>query len=171
LLDSKKVSRRSRAFAGWIILLFMVFLVHIWSYMYQKNYTRASVKTHPTMDISDKAFPAHIWLYIFMGMLDAMWQTATYWMMGAMSNDLAKLAFLTGFYKSLQSAGAAGVWRADAVLLPYMNIFLSTWILLIVGLIFALPVLYLRVKDHTDMADETVAQLHDKDEVRYGKEH
>ena len=49
------------------------------------------------MDITDKPYPAHIILYIFMGMLDAMWQTAAYWMMGAMSNDLAKLAFLTGF--------------------------------------------------------------------------
>lgn len=51
---------------------------------------------------------------------------------GAMSNDPAKLAHFTGFCpsfrlhicpcclqflldKSLQSAGAAGIWRADAV--------------------------------------------------------
>lgn len=49
-----------------------------------------------------------------------MWQTTAYWIIGAMSNDPAKLAHFAGFYKSLQSAGAAGVWRADAVKLPYV---------------------------------------------------
>jgi len=38
----------------------------------------------------------------------------------------------------------------------YMNMFLSTWILLVAGLVFALPMIYLRVKDHTDVSDETV---------------
>lgn len=64
-----------------------------------------------------------------------MWQTFVYWLMGAMSNDLAKLAVFTGFCKSfrlllswncnstftdksLQSAGAAGAWHADAVKAP-----------------------------------------------------
>ena len=89
--------------------------------------------------------------------------------MGAMSNNPAKLAHFAGFCKahsipvsfdtnthlflidkSIQSAGAAGVWRADAVGIPFMNIFVSTWALLVAGLIFALPMIYLRVTDHTD---------------------
>jgi len=37
-----------------------------------------------------------------------------------------------------------------------MNIFISTWVLLVVGLLFALPMLYLRVKETTDIADETL---------------
>lgn len=37
-----------------------------------------------------------------------------------------------------------------------MNIFLSTWVLLVAGLVFALPMIHLRVKDHTDLADETL---------------
>jgi hypothetical protein len=49
------------------------------------------------MDIYSKAYPAHIWLYIFCGLLDAMWQITAYWMMGAMSNDPAKLAYFIGF--------------------------------------------------------------------------
>lgn len=89
------------------------------------------------MDIYDSEFYEKILLYIFFGILDAMWQTAAYWLMGAMSNDPAKLAHFAGFCmlsplvflccillstsltdKSLQSAGAAGVWRADAVKVP-----------------------------------------------------
>jgi len=74
-------------------------------------------------------------------------------MMGAMSNDPARLAYFAGFYKSVQSAGAAGVWRADAMKVPYMNLFLSTWALLVAGLVFSLPMIHLRVRDHTDHTD------------------
>ncbi|KAI6124378.1 hypothetical protein EV401DRAFT_1942779 [Pisolithus croceorrhizus] len=93
---------------------------------------------------------------IFYGFLDSMWQTYAYWLMGAMSNDMAKLAVFTGFYKCLQSSGAAGVWRADGVGLPYMNIFLSTWALTAGGMLFAFPMVYFRVKDHTELEDETL---------------
>ena len=58
--------------------------------------------------------------------------------------------------KSLQSAGAAGIWRGDGVGLPFMNIFVSTWALLVAGLICALPMLALRVKNTTDIEDEDV---------------
>ena len=51
------------------------------------------------MDIRDKGYPQRIIFYVFCGVLDAMWQSALYWMMGAMSNDPAKLAYLAGFCK------------------------------------------------------------------------
>ncbi len=108
------------------------------------------------MDIYDHGYAGRIVFYIFCGILDAMWQTTAYWLMGAMSNDPSKLAFFAGFYKSLQSAAAAGIWRADAVKVPYMNIFISTWVLLVSGLVFALPMLILRVKNHTDLEDEVM---------------
>ncbi|KAH7928792.1 hypothetical protein BV22DRAFT_1004081 [Leucogyrophana mollusca] len=155
VLDQAKYRRRTRAFAGWVTVTGMVFVIHIWAYFYQRTYTRATAPAI-MMDINDKAYPAHVWLMIFYGFLDSMWQTYAYWLMGAMSNDPAKLAVFTGFYKSLQSAGAAGVWRADAVLIPYMNIFLSTWCLSAAGMLFALPMVYLRVKDRTELQDETM---------------
>ncbi|KAL0950518.1 hypothetical protein HGRIS_007327 [Hohenbuehelia grisea] len=160
VLDKQNLRRRVRAFTGWAILLAMVFVVHIWAYFYQKNYTRESIPADAVkMDIHDHGYAGRLWLYIFCGLLDAMWQTTTYWLMGAMSNDPAKLAHFTGFYKSIQSAGAAGVWRADAVKRPYMGIFVSTWVLLVAGLIFSLPMIHLRVKDHTDIEDETLARM------------
>ncbi|KLO11265.1 MFS general substrate transporter [Schizopora paradoxa] len=162
LLDSKHLTRRSRAFAGWGVLFVMVFAVNGWSYAYQRNYTRATVSPangYVPIDIHDSDYPARVWLMIFCGLLDSMWQTAAYWLMGAVSNDPAKLAYLTGFYKALQSAGAAGIWRADGVGLPFMNIFVSTWVLCAAGLICALPMLYIRVKNHTDLADESIARM------------
>lgn len=93
----------------------MVFVVHIWGYEYQKcvvshkfqgievqgkrrNYTRTVLPAK--IDFSDSAYAAHAWLYIFCGLLDAMWQTFVYWLLGAMSNDLSKLAVFTGFCES-----------------------------------------------------------------------
>ncbi|KAF8961018.1 major facilitator superfamily domain-containing protein [Flammula alnicola] len=157
LLDQPAISRRARAFSGWTILFLMVFIVHIWAFFYQKHYTRASIPpTAVKLDIFDRGYGGRIMLYIFCGLLDAMWQTTAYWIMGAMSNDPAKLAHFTGFYKSIQSAGAAGAWRADAVKRPFMNIFVSTWVLLVAGLVFALPMIHMRVKNHTELQDETL---------------
>ena len=51
--------------------------------------------------------------------------------------------------KSIQSAGAAGVWRADAVGIPYMNLLISTWSLLVAGLVCALPMIHMRVQDRS----------------------
>jgi sensor histidine kinase regulating citrate/malate metabolism len=36
LLDQKSLSRRVRAFSGWIVLMIMIFVVHIWAYFYQR---------------------------------------------------------------------------------------------------------------------------------------
>ncbi|KAG1762774.1 MFS general substrate transporter [Suillus occidentalis] len=152
VLDQKKVRRRVRAFYGWTLVFFMVFVVHVWAYFYQKTYTRAEEAAPGAykIDILDKNYAAHVWLMIFYGFLDSMWQTYAYWLMGAMSNDPAKLAVFTGFYKSLQSAGAACVWAADGASASYMNIFLSTWCLTVAGMIFAAPM---------ELEDETLMQM------------
>jgi len=168
LLDQKQLERRTRAFLGWTVLFIMVFAVHAWAYTYQRTYTRASASSPDflKMDFTDNGYPAKLWLYILCGVLDAMWQTAAYWMMGAMSNDPAKLAHFTGFYKSIQSAGAAGVWRAEAVGIPFMNMFASTWALLVAGLFLALPMLYMRVHNTTVLEEETLARMDDEGNVQ-----
>jgi hypothetical protein len=64
-----------------------------------RKYTRAE-ETAPNaykIDIVDNNYPAHVWLMILYGFLDSMLQTYAYWLMGAMSNDPAKLAVFTGF--------------------------------------------------------------------------
>jgi hypothetical protein len=37
-----------------------------------------------------------------------------------------------------------------------MNIFISTWTLLVAGLLVAAPMIHLRVKNRTDLEDETL---------------
>ncbi|EPQ53683.1 hypothetical protein GLOTRDRAFT_45430 [Gloeophyllum trabeum ATCC 11539] len=155
ILDCTRLTRRHRAFIGWTILLFLVFFVHGWAYVYQRGYTRESIAlTTNRMDVYDHGYTGRILLYTLCGVLDSVWQTTTYWILGTMSNDPAKLAYFTGFYKSIQAAGCAGAFAADAVKLPYMNIFASTWALLVAGLIFTLPMIHMRVNNHTDDTDE-----------------
>ena len=48
----------------------------------------------------------------------------------------------------------------------YMTTFISTWVLLVGGLICALPMLYLRVKEHTTLEEETLARLDDHGNLR-----
>ena len=96
----------------------MVFVVHIWAYFYQRcaflfshtltlsltarrQYTREMAEAHGYVkyDFRDAGYVGRVLLYIFCGLLDAMWQTTAYWVIGAMSNNPAKLAHFTGFCK------------------------------------------------------------------------
>lgn len=43
--------------------------------------------------------------------------------MGALSNSGRKAANLAGFYKGIQSAGAAVFWRLDGLKTPFNTIF------------------------------------------------
>lgn len=54
-------------------------------------------------------------LYIAYGALDSIWQSFCYYTMGSLTNDPRKLAYYTGFYKSVQALGAAAISKLDAV--------------------------------------------------------
>lgn len=43
--------------------------------------------------------------------------------------------------------------------------FISTWVLLVAGLIFALPLIQMRVKNHTDPVDGTLYVQHFHDSL------
>ena len=74
--------------------------------------------------------------------------------MGAITNNGRKLANFAGFYKGIQSAGAAIIWRTDGLEVPYMNVFASSWALLAISLLFALPVMLLKIKDTVSVEED-----------------
>jgi hypothetical protein len=74
--------------------------------------------------------------------------------MGAISNNSRKLANFAGFYKGIQSAGAAIIWRLDGYKVPYMNLFISCWVLLAGSLFVALPVMLLKIKDTVPVEED-----------------
>lgn len=85
--------------------------------------------------------------------------------MGALSNSSRKAANLAGFYKGIQSAGAAIFWRLDGLKKPYNTLFGATWGLLAAALLFAAPIIWTRIKDTVPLeedlkfSDETVADV------------
>lgn len=74
--------------------------------------------------------------------------------MGAITNNSRKLANFAGFYKGIQSAGAAIVWRLDDLGVPFMNLFASCWALLAGSLLLALPVILLKIRDTVPIEDD-----------------
>ena len=87
--------------------------------------------------------------------------------MGSLSNNSRKLANFAGFYKGIQSAGAAIIWRLDGIsnAPPYMNLFASCWALLAGSLVIAAPVMLMKIKDTVPVeedvkfSDETVDEV------------
>lgn len=74
--------------------------------------------------------------------------------MGALGNSGRKLANLAGFYKGLQSAGAAVMWSLDEKKLPYMNEYASNFGLLCGSILIAVPVVFFKIKDSVPVEDD-----------------
>jgi hypothetical protein len=166
-LDQHRFRRTVRAKAVWVVLFVLTFAIWGGGYQFQRTYTRASLKEDPTLilDWSDSGYAGPLVLYMIYGAYDAAWQTTVYWYMGSMTNNGRKLANFAGFYKGIQSAGAAIIWRLDSLEIPFMNEFASCWALLAGGLLFALPVILLKIKDTVPVeedlkfSDETIADV------------
>jgi len=76
--------------------------------------------------------------------------------MGALSNSGRRTANYVGFYKGIQSAGSAVMWSIDAHKASFMAEFASNWILLTVSILFAAPVIFLKIKDHVSVEDDLI---------------
>jgi len=174
-LDHPGIRRTIRARAAWVALMLLTFAIWGGGFAFQKGYTRADLGSDdkknpipPSVTIYDwhtHGYVGPMFLYMFYGFFDAAWQTTVYWYMGALTNNARKLANFAGFYKGIQSAGAAIIWRLDSNDTPFMNLFASCWALLAGGLLFALPLILTKIKDHVSLeedlkfSDETVEDV------------
>lgn len=85
--------------------------------------------------------------------------------MGSLTNNGRKLANFTGFYKGIQSAGAAIAPAIDNTGVPFMTNLASCWGLLAGSLIVAAPVIFTKITDTTPLeedlkfSDETFAEV------------
>lgn len=75
--------------------------------------------------------------------------------MGCMTNNGRKLAVFAGFYKGIQSAGAAIVWRLDSIQIPYISILALCWALYSGSLLIALPVFMVKIRDRTEVEEDS----------------
>jgi len=168
MLDSEKWRRSVRAKAC-LAMLFVVTMV-IWGggYAYEKGYTRFDVNRNidkdtglpvnpnaiPAMDWDSPGFAGPMFLYFFYGFYDSLWQASVYWFMGALSNSGRRSANYVGFYKGIQSAGAAVMWSRDSHQMSFEAEFLSNWILLMGALICATPIIFMKIHDTVLLEDD-----------------
>ncbi|KAK7415553.1 hypothetical protein QQX98_005799 [Neonectria punicea] len=157
LLDVERVRRTVRARAALVALFVLTFAIWGGGYAFEKTYTRESVAIgsgFKPADWTDSGYVGPMFLYIFYGFFDAAWQASVYWIMGALSNSGRRSANYVGFYKGIQSAGAAVVNNLDARKLSYRSEFISNWALLGASLVFAAPVILLKIRDHVTTEDD-----------------
>ncbi|WPG99915.1 Hypothetical protein R9X50_00273600 [Acrodontium crateriforme] len=169
-LDYPGIKRTTKAKINWIVLMVMTMAVWGGGYAFQKRYTRATQneKLNPGavfMDWTDHGYIGPMFLYLIYGFYDAAWQTSVYWYMGSLTNNSRKLANFAGFYKGIQSAGAAITWVIDRTETPYMTTLAICWALLAGSLVIAAPVIGFKIKDTVSLeedvkfSDETVEEV------------
>lgn len=161
ILDLNMFRRSVRAKIGWTFLFCIAFAIWGGGYKFQTGFTRADVKPDAEgvykltpMDFKDSSYIGPMFLYIFYGIFDAMFQSYCLWVMGALSNDSETTSYYAGFYKGIQSAGAAVAWRLDAYGTPYMSMFASSWALVQGSMVLAVPLIFFMISDHTEELPE-----------------
>ncbi|KAG6034617.1 hypothetical protein E4U41_006479 [Claviceps citrina] len=170
MVDIQGIRRSVRAKVTWVVLLVFTFALWGGGFAYQKDYTRETVdeKLNPDYQPTDWSSPGYVgpmFLYIFYGFYDAVWQACVYWYMGALSNSGRRLANYVGFYKGIQSVGAAVMANLDGRKIAFMSEFISNWALLGASLVVALPAIFFKIRDHVEVekdlkdTDETVEDV------------
>jgi len=152
-----KIRRTLKAKIAFGTLFVLTMVIYGGGWAFQKKQVPRSVSSAADfvkLDWTDSGYLGPMFLYFFYGFFDAAWQTTTYWIMGSLSNSGRKTANLAGFYKGIQSAGAAIIWRVDANGASYTTEFAATWGLLAASLIIAGPVILTKIKDHVSVEED-----------------
>ncbi|PAN36878.1 hypothetical protein PAHAL_7G007900 [Panicum hallii] len=149
LLDFGFASRRKRGLVG--VAVFAVLGTAIWGggFVNQLRYTDG--KWPDLIDFKDgRRYAGPFLLYCSYGLLDAMFQSLIYWIIGALTNDSQVLSRYAGFYKGVQSAGAAVSWQVDFHKTPLMAQLIVNWGLITVSYPLLALLVFLAVKDDED---------------------
>ncbi|KAL6654852.1 hypothetical protein ACP70R_008317 [Stipagrostis hirtigluma subsp. patula] len=86
-------------------------------------------------------------LYLSYGMLDAVFQSLIYWIIGALADESQILSRYVGFFKGVQSAGAAVAWQVDTRHVPLMSQLIVNWALMTFSYPLLALLVFLAVKD------------------------
>lgn len=170
ILDLKFFRRSTRAKIGYVILFVMSLAIWGGGLKFQLGFTREDVDpdhgTLKPLDYKDGVYIGPMFLYIFYGIFDSMFQTYIFWILGSMSNNPKTTALYAGFYKGLQSAGAAIAWSLDARPVPYMDLFASSWALVNGSMIIGIPLIWFMITDHTDIEKDGITNIVDDSELK-----
>lgn len=162
LLDWNIVPRRTRAIAGWSVVLLMVLVVNICGYFPTANSNRAIPYT-PPLDTSSPLATTYITLYFFYGFQDGVFQAFAFWIIGALSNDPYILSTYSALYKTFAAVGAAIAFGMDADKVSFIRMWGSDFAVLMFGCLCLGPLVLYRVKD-TEMTVPDQSQENTKEQ-------
>ncbi|KAL7910366.1 DUF895 domain protein [Trichoderma velutinum] len=118
LTDVLPFTRRNRALTGCFIILILTCIIWGFGIGFQAQFSRSDTKvlnhTIP-WDWTTGVSVGPILLLFAYYIVDASFQGLAYYTMSSMSNEPFKLARMAGYYKGIQSAGAAVSFGMDAV--------------------------------------------------------
>lgn len=151
ILDFSCKSRRKRGFLGLSIVALLG--TAIWGGGLANQLRYSSDKPLKELDFKDSgsAYAGPLILYFCYGLMDAMFQTLCYWTIGALADDSQTLSRYSGFYKGVQSAGAAVAWQVDSQKVSLLAQLLINWGLTTISYPLVLTVIALSVKDEKYM--------------------
>jgi len=157
VLDGKWLGRRNRGYLGLAVVTSMTITIWAIGLSWQTTFTREDAKASKLINYHDSNYKGKGALFFFYYFSDSCYQALAYWIMSAMTNDPFKLARYAGFYKAIQSAGAAGSFGMDAVATPLLNEILGSWILTLIS--FPLAFLVIRQIKETNYDDENMVYV------------
>ncbi|XP_071732567.1 UNC93-like protein 1 [Rutidosis leptorrhynchoides] len=133
IMDFSSKSRKTRGLAGISVVAVLGTGIWIGGFFNQRGYNYDDVqnKTVRILDFKHdgSAFAGPFVLYFSYGLLDAMFQSMVYWIIGGLADDSIVLSRYVGFYKGVQSAGGAVAWQLDARKVPFMTQLIVNWVL------------------------------------------
>ncbi|KAK8963750.1 UNC93-like protein 1 [Platanthera guangdongensis] len=147
LLDFSFSSRRKRGLLG--IAVVSVLGTGVWAggLANQLRYTDGKWSDKLDFKESGLSYAGPFVLYFSYGLLDAMFQSLCYWVIGALADDTETLSRYSGFYKGVQSAGAAAAWQVDEHKTPLVSQLIVSWGLTTVSYPLLALLVILAVKD------------------------
>lgn len=157
ILDFSFQSRRMRGFVGISVVALLGTAIWGGGLANQLPYSH----DHPPsnkLDFKDSSFAGPFVLYFSYGLLDAMFQSMVYWVIGALADDSQTLSRYSGFYKGVQSAGAAVAWQVDTHKVPLLSQLIVNWSLTTISYPLLVLLVMLAVKDDNKTEDEIVKE-------------
>ncbi|XP_019195058.1 PREDICTED: UNC93-like protein 1 [Ipomoea nil] len=154
IMDFSFKSRRTRGLVGITVVAILGTAIWAGGLASQVKYSRDDMPDNK-LDFKDGSdFAGRFVLYFSYGLLDAMFQSMVYWVIGALADDSEILSRYNGFYKGVQSAGGAVAWQVDARKVPFLTQLIVNWGLTTISYPLLALLVLLAVKDDYKKVEE-----------------
>ncbi|KAL5738865.1 hypothetical protein ACOSP7_031626 [Xanthoceras sorbifolium] len=155
LLDFSFKSRRTRGLVGIAVVALLGSAIWAGGFANQLNYSHDKLPEKLDFKDSGSNFAGPFVLYFSYGLLDAMFQSMVYWVIGALADDSETLSRYSGFYKGVQSAGAAVAWQVDTRKVPLLSQLIVNWSLTTISYPLLIVLVVMAVKDDKNLEEVT----------------